>query len=98
MNNLTILSMYGSRALVNPGRFFSFLIFYTAGGTPWTRDQPIRKSLPTHRTTQTQNKRTKTSMSGVGFEPTIPVFERAKTVHALHRAATVIGQSIYPPT
>jgi hypothetical protein len=27
----------------------------------------------------------------VGFEPTIPVFERAKTVHALDRAATVIG-------
>jgi hypothetical protein len=30
-------------------------------------------------------------MLGVGFEPTIPVFERAKTVHALDRAATVIG-------
>jgi hypothetical protein len=26
-----------------------------------------------------------------GFEPTIPAFERAKTVHALDRAATVIG-------
>jgi hypothetical protein len=30
-------------------------------------------------------------MSRVGFEPTIPAFERAKTVHALDRAATVIG-------
>jgi hypothetical protein len=30
-------------------------------------------------------------MTQVGFEPTIPVFERAKTVHALDRAATVIG-------
>jgi hypothetical protein len=29
----------------------------------------------------------------MGFEPTIPVFERAKTVHALDRAATVIGIS-----
>jgi hypothetical protein len=28
----------------------------------------------------------------VGIEPTIPVFERAKTVHALDCAATVIGQ------
>jgi hypothetical protein len=28
----------------------------------------------------------------MGFEPTIPVFERAKTVRALDRAATVIGQ------
>jgi hypothetical protein len=27
----------------------------------------------------------------VGFEPTIPGFERAKTVHALDRAVTVIG-------
>jgi hypothetical protein len=27
----------------------------------------------------------------VRFEPTTPVFERAKTVHALDHAATVIG-------
>jgi hypothetical protein len=26
-----------------------------------------------------------------GFEPTIPVLERAKTVHTSDRAATVIG-------
>jgi hypothetical protein len=25
------------------------------------------------------------------FEPTVPMFERAKTVHALDRAATVTG-------
>jgi hypothetical protein len=30
-------------------------------------------------------------MPRVEFEPTIPVFERAKTVHALDRAATVVG-------
>jgi hypothetical protein len=30
-------------------------------------------------------------MPRVGFEPTVPVFERGKTVHALDRAATVIG-------
>jgi hypothetical protein len=42
-------------------------------------------------TTYTQNKCTQTSMPLVGFEPTIPVFERTKTVHALDRAATVIG-------
>jgi hypothetical protein len=30
-------------------------------------------------------------MPWVGFEPTIPVFERAKTLHALDRAAIVIG-------
>jgi hypothetical protein len=30
-------------------------------------------------------------MPQVGFETTIPVFEWAKTVHALDRAATAIG-------
>jgi hypothetical protein len=30
-------------------------------------------------------------MPQVRFEPTIPMFERAKTVHALDRAATAIG-------
>jgi hypothetical protein len=30
-------------------------------------------------------------MPQVGFEPTIPEFEREKAVHALDRAATVIG-------
>jgi hypothetical protein len=54
-------------------------------------DQPVAKPLPTHRTTQTQNKRTQKS-SLVGFEPTIPVFERAKTFHALDRVATMIGE------
>jgi hypothetical protein len=29
-----------------------------------------------------------------GFEPTIPVFKRAKTFHALDRAATVTGSYI----
>jgi hypothetical protein len=40
---------------------------------------------------QTQKKRTQTSMPQVGFERTIPAFERAKTVHALDHAATLIG-------
>jgi hypothetical protein len=31
-------------------------------------------------------------MPRVGFKPTTQVFERAKTVHALDRAATVIGE------
>jgi hypothetical protein len=53
--------------------------------------QPVVRPLPTHRTTQTQNKRTQTSMPHAGFEATIPVFQRAKTVHALDRAATVTG-------
>jgi hypothetical protein len=34
-------------------------------------------------------------MPQVGFEPKIPVFERAKTIHALDHAATMIG---FPPS
>jgi hypothetical protein len=30
-----------------------------------------------------------------GFEPTIPVFKRAKAFYALDRAATVIGRSSF---
>jgi hypothetical protein len=33
-------------------------------------------------------------MPQVGLEPTIPVFERAKIVHALDGAVTVIGSFI----
>jgi hypothetical protein len=32
-------------------------------------------------------------MPRLGFEPTISVFERAKTVHSLDRSATVIGMT-----
>jgi hypothetical protein len=45
---------------VEPWPLLSFLIFYTVGRTPWMGDQPVARPLPTHRTTQTQNKRTHT--------------------------------------
>jgi hypothetical protein len=68
---------------------------YTVGRTPWTSDQPVARPLPTQRRTQTQNKRThKTSIPWMKFEPTIPAFERAKTVHALDRAATMIFTTV----
>jgi hypothetical protein len=70
---------------------FKFLDFYTVGRTPWTGDQPVVRPLPKHGAAQTQYKRTQTSMPQVGFESTIPVLERAKTVHASDRAANVIG-------
>jgi hypothetical protein len=78
------------RPLLGLGRFLSFLILYTVGRTLWTSDQPVTRPLPTHRTTQTQSKRDtiQTSMPWAGFKPTIAAFERAKTVHALDRAAT----------
>jgi hypothetical protein len=86
----TFLSLW----LYNPsdlGRFFSFLILYTFGRIPWTGDQPVIRPLPTRKTKQTQTKRTQTFMSQAWFETATPVFERAKAVHALDHAATVIG-------
>jgi hypothetical protein len=75
-----------------PWPFIQLPNLYTVGRTLWTSDQPVARPLPTHRTTQTQNKRTQTSMPWVVFEPMIPAFERAKTVNVFYRAATVIGK------
>jgi hypothetical protein len=50
-------------------------------------DETVARLLPI----QTQNKHRQTSMPGVGFEPMIPAFEQAKTVHALDNGATVTG-------
>jgi hypothetical protein len=84
--------IYGSTALCWAlAALFSFVNLYAVGRTPWTGDLTVTRPQPTHRTAQTQNKRTQTSMPRVGFEPTIAVFERAKTVHSLDRAATVVG-------
>jgi hypothetical protein len=64
-----------------------FLNPETVGRTPWMGDQPAARPLPT----QTQNKHRQTPMPSVGFEPTVPVFEQAKTVHALDHVATMMG-------
>jgi hypothetical protein len=76
---------------VTPWPLFQFLNLYRIRETPWMGDQPVARPLPTHRAIQTQNKRTETSTPRVGFEPTIPLLERTKKVHALDRAAIVIG-------
>jgi hypothetical protein len=74
--------------LLDLGHFFSFLI-YTVSRTSWTRDQPVVRPLHTRK-----KKRTQTFMPWVGFEPTIPALKRANMVHALDRAASVIGKSL----
>jgi hypothetical protein len=95
LRNYNYPSIYGSTApLLGLDLFFSFLIFYTVGRTPWTGDRPVAGPLSAHGPAQMQNKFTQTSMPQVGFEPTIAVFERAKTVHALDRGATVIGKKL----
>jgi hypothetical protein len=93
------LSLSLSLWFYSPWPPFQFLNLHTVGMTPWAGDQPVGRPLPTHRTTRTQNKRTQTYMLRVGFEPMTPVFQRAKTVHALDRAGTMIGGSggIAPP-
>jgi hypothetical protein len=78
-SQLTSIYLWLYSPLLDLCRFFSFLIFYTVGRTPWTGVQPVARSLPAHRTAQTQNKCTHTSKPRVWFEPTIPLFERAKT-------------------
>jgi hypothetical protein len=89
--NIFFSSFIHQWPLLGPGLFFSLVIFfYTVPRTSWTGDQPVARPLLTHRTSQTQNKRTQTSMSRVGFEPTIPVFEQGKTVHALDSAPGMI--------
>jgi hypothetical protein len=67
---------------------FSVFNLYTVGRTG---DQSVA-SRYLHRTTQTQNKRTQTSIPWMGLKPTIPVFELAKMFHVSSpdRAATVI--------
>jgi hypothetical protein len=56
LSDLSNLSM-ALTALLDLGRFFSFLIIYRDGRIPWMGNQPVAGPLPTHRTTQTQNKR-----------------------------------------
>jgi hypothetical protein len=51
--------------LLGLGLFFSFLILYTIGRTPWTGDQPVARPLPTHRTTQTQTHKDIHVLSGI---------------------------------
>jgi hypothetical protein len=50
------------RPFVGPWTLFQFLNVYTVGRTPWMGHQPIVSPLPTHKITQTQNKRTQTSI------------------------------------
>jgi hypothetical protein len=53
---------------------------------------PRKAATCTHRIAQAQDKLTLISMLQVELEPTIPVFEWAKTVHALYREATVMDR------
>jgi hypothetical protein len=93
---ISYLFIYGCTVLVDLGRFFSFLIYTQSVGLLGRGISPsqgnyLHREQHKHRI----NAHRHTPMPRVGFEPTILVFERAKTVHALARAATVTGTQIY---
>jgi hypothetical protein len=60
--NAEIYLSMALQTFVGPWPLFQFLNLYTVGRTTWTGDQPVARPLPTHRTTQTQDKRTQTSV------------------------------------
>jgi hypothetical protein len=76
---------------VGPWPPFRFLNLHTVGWTPWTRVQPVTRPLPNTE----QHKHRIHAQRHPCFEwdskPTTPVFEQAEIVHALDRAASVIG-------
>jgi hypothetical protein len=88
------LSIYLSMALhpfLVPWPIFQFLDLFRQSVELLGRGISSSQGRYLYTVQHKQNKRTQTSMSQMGFEPTIPVFERAKTVHDLDRTATVIG-------
>jgi hypothetical protein len=68
-----LLSVDYSILLLGLGRFFSFLILYTVGSTPWTGDQSFARPLPK------QNKRTqyrRHALSGIRtYDPSVRASE-----------------------
>jgi hypothetical protein len=93
-NGSISLLLYSS--LLDLGRYFNFLIFLQSVGLLGrgiNRSQGRFLHTEQHKHSEYTHTHTHThiSMSSVGFEPMILVLERAKTVHALDRAATVTG-------
>jgi hypothetical protein len=89
MSNIYWVYLWFYSPLLDLGRLFSFLILDSSVGLP-RRGISQSQGRYLHRTTQTQTKRTQTSMLQVGFEPKIPALELVKRVQALNRAATVM--------
>jgi hypothetical protein len=84
----TYVWLYSS--LLGLGLFSSLLIFCRVVGLLGRGIRPSQ-GLCLHTEQHKQNKRTQTSMTRMGFEPTISVFKLTKIVHALDRSTTVIG-------
>jgi hypothetical protein len=76
---------------VEPSSLFSFLISYTQSVGLLERGISPSQGLYLYTEQYKHRINAQTSMLRVGFEPMAPVFERAKTIHASYRSATVIG-------
>jgi hypothetical protein len=77
------------------GYFFILVILQTVGLLGWVISSSQDLYLTTGQHKHRINAYTyQTSMPCVWFEPTIPASERTKTVHALHRSATVTDRNI----
>jgi hypothetical protein len=80
---------------LGPGLFLSFVHICTQTVGLLGPGISLSQGYYMHTGQHKQNKHTQTFMPSEGFEPMIPAFQRAKTVHALDRAATVIGRSVF---
>jgi hypothetical protein len=85
--NSFIHSLMALQPFVGPWPLLQFHnLFYTGGRTPWTGDQPVARPLPTHRTTQTQNKRRHTdihALSGIRtHDPSVRASEDSSCLRA----------------
>jgi hypothetical protein len=79
------------QSFVGAWPLFQFIEVFTKLVGLLGRGSARRKAaICTQDSTQTQTKDTHTSMPRVGFDPTIPAFERGKTFLALDRTATLI--------
>jgi hypothetical protein len=76
--------------MMNLGLFYSFLIIETVARTPWAAGQPHRKVATYTGQHKCSIKANIHASSGIWIHDPI-VFERAKAVHALDRAATVFA-------
>jgi hypothetical protein len=85
--------IYGSTVLsLGLGCSYSYLILYTVCSTPLTGDEPVAGRYLHVEQYEHRIRAHRHPCLWVCFEPIILAFERGKTVHALHSAATVIGE------
>jgi hypothetical protein len=88
--SLPLPSLYDSKAIWTSAHFFSFLILYTVGRTPWTGDHPLQcRNLHTGQHKPRIHAQRHQCLKWES-NPRPPMFEPAKTVRALDSAATVI--------